>query len=128
MKLGKRNGWVGLVGLQLQGPVGVYESERIKGSTIKLDIWVFGDLAPVINSPELGKTFNYEILEQIASEEVLKGSPLLEPLAYTILERIMKDLTQVKKAKIKVMKLTPPLASSCEASVVKLKLTRQQLN
>ena len=127
MKLNKRNGWVGLQGLQLQGSVGVYDSERIKGNKLQLDIWVFGDLKLAITSNELNNAFNYEVFESIAVEEVEKGSVLLEPLANRILERIIKELPKVKKAKIKVMKLSPPITSPCHASVVKLKLSRKQL-
>jgi len=90
MKLNKRNGWVGLEGLQLQGSVGVYDSERIKGNKLQLDIWVFGDLKLAITSNELNNAFNYEVFESIAVEEVEKGSALLEPLANRILERIIK--------------------------------------
>lgn len=127
MKLNKCNGWVGLQGLQLQGSVGVYNSERIKGNKLKLDIWIFGDLKLAISSNELNDAFNYEVFESIAVEEVEKGSSLLEPLAYRILERIIKEFPEVKKAKIKVMKLSPPITSPCQASVVKLKLSRKQL-
>ena len=128
MKSTKRNGWIGLRGLKIKGSVGVYENEKRNGSVLMLNIWVFGNLATAIESDKIENCFNYEELARIAREEIENGSHLLEPVANAILTKILEEMPSVKKAKIELSKLNPPLENPCDASEVKLSLKRKQLN
>lgn len=127
MKSNKKVGWVGLQNLIIKGSVGVYEHEKKEGTNLQIDLSIFGDLVPAIESDQLDKSFNYELLEKIAQEEVLIGGHLLEPLADRILNRILEEMPLVKKAKIKLKKLNPPLKNPCEASFIKLTIKRKKI-
>ena len=128
MKLSKRKGWIGLEGLKIQGSIGVYESEKELGNFLEVDLWVFGNLMPAISSDNLDDSINYEWLAKIAMEEIQGGNHLIEPVAYSILERIFKEIPSAEKAKIELRKLEPPVENPCEASAVKLNLKRKHLN
>ena len=127
MKLNKRKGWIGLEGLRVHGSVGVYESEKKNGNLLELDIWVFGDLHPAIDSDKIEESINYELLEKVAIQEIQGGNHLLEPVANGILTRIFEDLPRVEKARIILRKLNPPLDNPCRASAVKLSLKRKHV-
>ena len=127
MKLSKRKGWVGLEGLKVHGSVGVYESEKKNGNILELDIWVYGNLKPAIDSDKIEESINYELLEKVAIQEIEGGNHLLEPVANGILTRIFKDVPGVEKARITLKKLNPPLDNPCHASVVKLRLKRKHV-
>lgn len=126
MKSNKRKGWVGLLGLQLQGSIGVYDREKHNGTTLELDVWIFGDLKPAISSDQLEKSLNYELLEIIVQEAVQKGNHLLEPVANKILEQILVEMPLVEKARIELKKLNPSLRNPCNASAIRLSLKRQK--
>ena len=125
MKSTKINGWVGLKGLKIKASVGVYESEKSNGTTLELDLFVFGDLKPAIDSDRIEKSFNYERLEEIAQAVIQNGNHLLEPVANSILSKVMREFPLIKKARIELKKMNPPLSNPCEASVIKLTMKRK---
>lgn len=127
MKLNKTKGWIGLKGLRIKSSIGVYYKEKQNGSMLELDVWVYGDLAPAIESDQLDKSINYEILAQIADEEIKSGNHLIEPIAGKILERVLNEIPLVERAKLELRKMHPPLMNPCEASVVRLKLKKKKL-
>ena len=127
MKLSKRKGWIGLEGLKIHGAIGVYESEKQNGNTLEVDLWVYGNLQPAIDSDNIEESINYEQLAQVATEEVQSGNHLLEPVAYEILHRIFREIPSTEKAKIELRKLNPPLDNHCEASAVKISLKRKHV-
>jgi len=127
MKLSKRKGWIGLEGLQVPGAIGIYESEKQNGNTLEIDLWVYGNLQPAIDSDNIEESIDYETLAQVATEEIQAGNHLLEPVAYGILERIFREIPSTEKAKIELRKLSPPLDNHCEASAVKISLKRKHL-
>lgn len=127
MKLSKRKGWIGLKGLSIQGSIGVYDNEKQNGNTLIANVWVYGNLAPAIISDEIEDCLNYEDLAKIAGEEIQGGSHLLEPVAHSILIKILGKMPLAEKAKIELSKLNPPLDNPCDASVVKLSLKRKHL-
>lgn len=118
------NGWIKLEGITLKANHGVSEHERKNGSTFSVDLKVKGDLQPAATSDDIHKAINYETLASVVNEEMQIPSNLLEHVANRILTRIIHEMPQVLKVKIRIAKMTPALDISCRASVVKMKLKR----
>ncbi len=117
-------GWIKLEGITINAYHGVHENERKNGSIFSVDLKVKGDLQPAAESDEVHKAINYEMLADIINEEMQIPSNLLEHVASRILTRIIHEMPQVLKVKIRIAKMSPLLDISCKASVVKMKLKK----
>ena len=84
------------------------------GSDYRIDLSVKTDLKPSAKSDQLADTVDYVHLNRIVKEEMAVRTKLLETVADLILERILRELPLVKKAKIKVSKLNPPIGGNVE--------------
>ncbi|AFU68632.1 dihydroneopterin aldolase FolB [Psychroflexus torquis ATCC 700755] len=93
---------------------GCLPEETKIGSDYKVDISVDANLDISAESDELSDTVDYVHLNKIVKEEMAIASKLLEHVAKRILDRIFAELEIVKKAKVKVAKLNPPLGGDVE--------------
>ena len=84
------------------------------GSDYRIDLSVKTNLQPSAKSDQLADTVDYVHLNRIVKEEMAVRTKLLETVADLILERILLELPLVKKAKIKVSKLNPPIGGNVE--------------
>ena len=84
------------------------------GSDYRIDLSVKTNLQPSAKSDQLTDTVDYVHLNRIVKEEMAVRTKLLETVADMILERILLELPLVKKAKIKVSKLNPPIGGNVE--------------
>ena len=84
------------------------------GSDYRIDLSVKTNLQPSAKSDQLTDTVDYVHLNRIVKEEMAVRTKLLETVADLILERILLELPLVKKAKIKVSKLNPPIGGNVE--------------
>ena len=67
---------------------------------------------------DLMDTVDYVHLNYIVKEEMAIRSKLLEEVTQRILNRIFKELPMVKKARISVAKLNPPIGGNVEEVAV----------
>ncbi|UCE94684.1 MAG: dihydroneopterin aldolase [Flavobacteriaceae bacterium] len=84
------------------------------GSDYRIDLSVKADLQPSSKSDHLADTVDYVHLNTIVKEEMAVRTKLLETVASLILDRILLEIPLVKKAKIKVSKLNPPIGGNVE--------------
>lgn len=84
------------------------------GSDYRIDLSVKADLQPSSKSDHLSDTVDYVHLNRIVKEEMAVRTKLLETVASLILDRILLEIPLVKKAKIKVSKLNPPIGGNVE--------------
>lgn len=84
------------------------------GSNYRIDLSVKADLQPSSKSDHLADTVDYVHLNTIVKEEMAVRTKLLETVASLILDRILLEIPLVKKAKIKVSKLNPPIGGNVE--------------
>lgn len=95
------------------------------GSEYLVDVAVKADLSISAKSDILYDTIDYVHLTQIVHQEMAIRSELLEHVAQRILDRILQELTQVKKAKIWVAKINPPIGGNVEKVSVKMSKKRK---
>ena len=84
------------------------------GSDYRIDLSVKANLKPSAKSDPLADTVDYVRLNKIVKEEMAVRTKLLETVADLILDRILLELPLVRKAKIKVSKLNPPIGGNVE--------------
>jgi dihydroneopterin aldolase len=81
-----------LRGLTVRGRHGVFDHERATGQDFVVDITVWLDLAHAGGSDELGDTYDYAALAQLAAD-IVGGPPrnLIEAVGGEIADRVMED-------------------------------------
>jgi dihydroneopterin aldolase len=94
---------------------GCLDEEAKIGSAYRVDLSVKTDLQKSSKSDQLTDTVNYVSLNAIVKEEMAIRSKLLEHVAQRILDRIINEFPEVKKTKIEVAKINPPIGGNVES-------------
>lgn len=103
---------------------GCLDEEAKIGSWYKVDVEVKADLKKSAKTDELVDTVDYVHLNHIVKEEMAIRSKLLEEVAQRILDRFFKELKMIKKAKVSVSKINPPIGGNVEEVVIILSKKR----
>ena len=117
-------GQIALEGLEFFAFHGYYDEEQKIGNKYGVDLYLSTDLHAAGASDKLAETVNYEVLYRAVQEEMQLPARLLEHVAHRILDRIMSEFGQVKKARVSVSKFNPPLGGICHRARVMLKRRR----
>lgn len=104
---------------------GCLDEEAKIGSEYRVDIEVKADLLKSSISDELTDTVDYVHLNHIVKEEMAIRSKLLEEVARRILDRILSELSMVKKATVHVAKINPPIGGNVAEVVIVLSKKRK---
>ena len=97
---------------------GCLDEEAKIGSEYRVDVSVKANLKKSSKTDELIDTVDYVHLNHIVKQEMAIRSKLLEEVVQRILNRIFKELSMVKKAKVSVAKVNPPIGGKVEEVVV----------
>ncbi len=112
-------GKISLEGLEFHAYHGVYPHERSSGNKFEVDVVVETEIQDSAFQDDLRGTINYEDLYEVVKTEMNKPSKLLETVAHSIAETILKKFSGAKNAEIKISKFNPPIGGVCKkASVV----------
>ena len=117
-------GWIYLENIEIHAPVGVGESEKKLGNDILVTIGVKTHFKEAAKADSLEKTVDYEILYQIVASHLIKPVDLLETVAWQIADEVLLKIPQVKKVKLKVSKLHPPISGKCKMASIVVKSKR----
>ncbi|WP_298781123.1 dihydroneopterin aldolase [uncultured Polaribacter sp.] len=93
---------------------GCLDEEAKIGSEYRVDVEVKADLRASAKSDELADTIDYVHLNYIVKQEMAIRSKLLEEVAQRILNRFFKELRMIRKAKVSVAKINPPIGGNVE--------------
>ena len=97
---------------------GCLDEEGKIGSEYSVDVEIKANLKKSSKTDELADTVDYVHLNRIVKEEMAIRSKLLEEVAQRILDRIFKEISRVKKAKVSVAKINPPIGGNVEEVVI----------
>ena len=97
---------------------GCLDEEAKIGSEYRVDLAIKADLKKSAKTDYLIDTVDYVHLNHIVKEEMAIRAKLLEEVAQRILNRIFKELRKVKKAKVSVSKINPPIGGNVEEVVI----------
>jgi dihydroneopterin aldolase len=95
------------------------------GSDYRVDLTVKADLSRSAVTDSLSDTVDYVHLNRIVKEEMAIRSKLLEEVAKRIIDRILDELDQVKKVKVEVSKLNPPIGGNVAMVTITMSRSRK---
>ncbi|TMM58987.1 dihydroneopterin aldolase [Maribacter algarum] len=104
---------------------GCLPEETSIGSDYLVDVLVKANLKRASKSDDLADTVDYVHINQIVKEEMKIASKLLEHVGKRILNRIFSEISMVKRAKVSVTKINPPIGGDVEKVTVVLKEKRK---
>ena len=110
----KSVGTIKLKNIRIFSNHGCLEEEEKIGSDYRVDLTVHGDLSLSAETDSLEDTIDYVHLNKIVKEEMAIRSKLLETVAQRILVRTLSELSLVKKVKVCVSKINPPIGGDVE--------------
>lgn len=101
--------------IQIYSNHGCMVEESKIGSEYTVDLEIHANLLKSAQTDELKDTVDYVHLNQIVHSEMLIRSQLLETVAHRILNRIEKELSQIRFAEVSISKLNPPMGGNVES-------------
>lgn len=108
-------GWIIIEGMKFYAFHGHYEAEKIIGTYFQVDLHIKADCLKAAVSDNLNDALNYHEVFLLVQTEMGKKSNLIENVANRILNSLFEKFPQIKKAKIKVSKLNPPMGGEIES-------------
>ena len=106
---------------------GCLQEEARIGSHYRVDVEIKADLKKSAVSDKLVDTVDYVHINKVVEEEVLRRSELLEHVVERILVRMMHEIPMIKKAKVALSKLNPPIGGDVEAVTIEMTKKRRDL-
>lgn len=125
----KRMGRLGIEGMKFHAYHGHYEEENIIGTDFLVDVYFTMSLHKAGETDSIKDTVNYEDIYQICAETMSFQYELIEKVAKSILDEIVKLLDRKKveigdtesiEVLVRVRKLNPPLAGPVAQSFVEI--------
>ncbi|WP_299062540.1 dihydroneopterin aldolase [uncultured Polaribacter sp.] len=93
---------------------GCLDEEAKIGSEYRVDVEVKASLRKSAKTDELADTVDYVQLNHIVKEEMAIRSKLLEEVAQRILDRFFREIRMIRRAKVSVAKINPPIGGNVE--------------
>lgn len=103
---------------------GVLPEEKAKGNVFLVDL-EYDYCSNCGKSDMLEDAVDYARVCSIVKQQMSEPRKLLETLADSICEQIMKSFPQVLRVEVKIKKKNPPVDAKCEWSGVKTSIARQ---
>lgn len=100
---------------------GCMEEEKRIGSDYIVNLEVETDMINPAKSDDIGDAVDYVILNKIVKEEMSVRSKLLEHVAQRIINRVLKQFSEVESVVVSVAKQNPPLGGDVGEVCVCLK-------
>lgn len=111
-------------GIRLFSYHGCLEEESRIGSDYEVNLTVWVPLTQAAHTDRLADTVDYVLLNRIVAEEMAVRSKLIEEVCLRIIDRILNDINEVQKVKVKVSKISPPIEGDVERVSVEMKRKR----
>jgi len=99
--------------------------EKKIGSDYLVNLTVKANLSQPAKTDNLNDTVDYVYLQHIIKTEMAQRSKLLEQVGQRIIDRIFNEIPLVKKAKVSISKLNPPIGGDVAEVVVTMKDKRR---
>lgn len=100
---------------------GHFAEEQVIGNTFLLDLKIEYNSEKAQNSDNLKDTVNYQRAFEIVKREMKISSHLLEHVGARILDSLMRELSGIEMAEVKVSKVNPPMGGKIQKVSVTLR-------
>ncbi len=91
------------------------------GSDYRVDLTIKSDLSTSAQSDKLIDTVDYVLLNRIVKEQMAERSELLEHVAQRIVDAALRETPSIRKIKVAVSKINPPIGGDVEAVTITIK-------
>jgi len=115
---------ISLEGLEFFAYHGVHEFEKEQGNSFIVDVEVEVEVLSAEEDDELEGTIDYEILFKVIAHQMQVRSKLLEHVSSRICNAILNEWPEIKKIKVRIGKLNPPIGAVCKMSSVTIARSR----
>lgn len=88
---------------------GCLQEESVIGGQFEVDVDLWCNFKPSADQDDLNLTINYVDVNRIVEEEMATAFKLIETVAYRILEKLKTEFSILKKARVEIRKINPPL-------------------
>jgi len=106
-------------GIKVYAFHGCLDEEAKIGGNYTVDIVLHTDFSAAAMEDDLTKTISYVDINRIVAEEMAVRSKLIEHVGQRIFTRIQIETKQLKKLKVKIVKICPPINGDVEnASII----------
>ena len=106
---------------------GCLPEESKIGSNYSVDLEIVTDLRQSAITDDLQDTVDYVALNHIVVTEMAIRAALLETVAERIIHSAMLSLNMIKKIKVKITKLNPPIGGDVEGVSIVMKNSRKKI-
>ncbi|MGZ4116066.1 MAG: dihydroneopterin aldolase [Bacteroidia bacterium] len=96
-------------GINVYAYHGCLEEEGKIGCNYIVDVTMETDFTEAAKTDDLNKTIDYVVVYNIVKAQMAIRSKLIEQVGQRIVEELKKELKGLKKIKVKVTKLNPPM-------------------
>ena len=103
---------------------GAIPTENIVGADYIVNVEVKADWGDAAKNDDLTKTINYAEINDIVREEMHKQRILIETVAESIVDRIIKTFAQAEEAEVSVAKPNPPMTGQIDSAEVIVRKVR----
>lgn len=103
---------------------GCLEHEQELGNTYLVSVKLDVDTSLAEKTDQLHDTLNYKQVYEVVKEQMQMPSKLIEHAGNRIIEAIFQHFVQVKKIKVKLSKLNPPVGGKVQSVSIVLEKKR----
>jgi len=111
---------ISVEGIQVYAYHGCLEEEGKIGGNYLVDVHMETDFSEAAVTDDLSKTIDYVDVYNIVREEMAIRAKLIEHVGKRIIDRISKKFGTIKKCKVKIIKLNPPMNGNVDRVSVTL--------
>ena len=114
-----------LKSLSFHAKHGYYDEEREKGNRFEVDLVAEGHFRMAVGGKQLSATFDYEQAERVV-QKIMTGESdyLIETLCSKIGDELFNRFSIVKKLRVSVRKLNPPLKTDARFAEITMEWKR----
>lgn len=118
-------GTIAIEGMQFYAYHGYYKEERKKGNYFMVDVYLDLDFAKAGQDDAIQHTVNYEKVYAVCVRRMQKTHKLLETVCVQIAEQLHRKYPEVKKTRVRISKLHPPLSGPSQRFYVEHSIKRK---
>lgn len=111
---------IAVEGIRLYAYHGCLDEEAKIGGNYIVDVYMETDFTEAAKTDDLTKTIDYCVIYEISKKEMAIRSKLIEQVADRIYKNIQKTFPSLKKIRVKVTKLSPPMNGNVERVFVEI--------
>jgi len=119
---------VTIKGLSFHAKHGCHKEERLTGGNFEADIDIYVDNSTASKTDKIEDAVDYVRVMEIAERVFSQPKNLIESVASTLCEELLKSFSAASRIDIQIKKLAPPVRHQLEYVAVSTSIERKQNN